>query len=57
MITLKEIEEKTVTLQQEKAFIEYSKNAGQPSVCNFIHFYNQWCFENSRFNDIQQSNF
>ena len=59
--TLANIEALTLTLQQSRAFDEYSEQVlnGErvPSEQDFKNFYSFWCFDNSRYNDINQSLF
>lgn len=61
MKTLSTIEEKTVTLQQEKGFNDYAKMVNETEVAvsehRFQEFYSVWCAERGLFNDIEQSNF
>lgn len=58
---LEKIEEKTVTLQQEKGFNAYAKHIEETEIEaseeGFRHFYSAWCAEEGRFNDINESNF
>lgn len=51
---MQELENKLVTLQQEKAFNEFKETNRNAS--NFTQWYAQWCAEQGRFNDINQSN-
>jgi hypothetical protein len=61
MTTLSMIEEKTVTLQQENGFNAYAEMIEEceiePNEEGFQVFYSNWCAEQGRFNDIEQSNF
>ena len=61
MTALDKIEEKTVTLQQEKGFNAYAKHVQETEIeaseAGFQRFYAMWCVEEGRTNDISQSNF
>jgi hypothetical protein len=59
--TMQQIEENTITSQQEAGFAAYTKQVEEgfrtAGLEDFQSFYSLWCAEEGLFNDISDSNF